>query len=274
MREWGIPIAADTRLSRAHRQIANTRSIGVVNPQKVTELASRVAEAHRTIMEFYSIVRAITGPEDSLFSKIPKALVGHDLAQEDRNPEARNYQFELFIASLVRHAGIPGIFSSEPDFRIRAGTEELGVAAKRLVSTNRRQVEKRVAKAIKQLKRANVAGFIALNLDELATQIFLEQGHEAAQRTFADTVEYARAYVQKLREDDLVFAIYGFATVFGWIADLEPAQITIDVTCHAAWIAHPPDHRDIYQFTFQHGRHLDRTLSRLVRDLDSPPPAG
>lgn len=266
-----MAVPASSRLPSARACIARNRGRGVIDPTTHSELSERLLESHRSIIELFLIAAALDGPGDSLAGVIPKAIMGHELTREDRNSEGRNFQFEVLTAALVRLAGIHGVKSREPDVLVTAGSSTIGIAAKRIVSLDRRAREKHLRKAVRQLKREGSAGFVFLNLDAVIENGFVHQGHEEAVRLLSDLTEESRKYVERVDRDGMAQGIFGFATLLGWDASSSPAALSLDVTCHAALIV--PEGQQAYTLDFlgHRGRYLRETLLGLVALLDGLP---
>jgi hypothetical protein len=89
-------------------------------------------------------------------------LSGADTEDDDRNPRARNTQFELYVAATLIMGDV-GVRLAEPDLRLEYFGEEVGIAAKRVRSL--KQLIRRAKDGAEQLRRSGVRGFVALNVD-------------------------------------------------------------------------------------------------------------
>ncbi|MEX2662678.1 MAG: hypothetical protein WD227_12155, partial [Vicinamibacterales bacterium] len=128
----------------------------------------RVAEAQWTILEQHIIARSLgrlgrTLPA-ALLAKLEMMLSGAGTEDEDRNPLARNTQFELYTRATLIMGDVPARIA-EPDLRADYLGTEIGVAAKRVRSL--RQLPKRTKEAVDQIRASALPGIVALNVDVL-----------------------------------------------------------------------------------------------------------
>lgn len=89
-------------------------------------------------------------------------LSGSDVEGEDRNPLARNTQFELYVRAMMVMGDVP-VRLAEPDLQIRYVDLEVGVAAKRVRSMS--QLMKRIDEAVGQIETSAMSGIVAVNVD-------------------------------------------------------------------------------------------------------------
>jgi|GEM_PF-5601334 len=91
---------------------------------------------------------------------VEKVLGGNDLPWRDKNDIARNSEFELYLAAVLRRAGFK-VWPCEPDVLFEAHGWRLCVAAKRLRS--RAKFRERVRDGVCQITRSKVPGFVAVD---------------------------------------------------------------------------------------------------------------
>jgi hypothetical protein len=96
----------------------------------------------------YLIMLSLDRDASEHCAKLQKLLGGPDVPNDKAETKAQDYQFEFFVASLVRLGGVLGVHAGEPDIRIQFGNQAIGIAAKRVSS--RQQLIKRIRKAIDQ----------------------------------------------------------------------------------------------------------------------------
>jgi hypothetical protein len=247
----------------------------MIQPALQVELAEGLLEAHRSVMELYLVASALEGRTDSLATGVPRALGGSPLARDDSTSFSRNFQFELLTAALLRLAGIRRVSLAEPDIRIAAGNTYVGIAAKRIRSLAERKREHHLSKAIEQLRLQGLGGYVFLNLDSVVADAFHREGHIAATSLLSSVTQGALDYIAATQTEDLLrgvhgFAhgVFGFATLLGWDTSAAPAQLTLDVSCHAA-VGVPTEERERFLgFLAGRGDELKRTLHSLIQQLE------
>jgi hypothetical protein len=137
-----------------------------------------LAEAHRTLLEFWAAARSFN-PGVPLPKahrrKLSLAYGGKDdpADDDDRSVVARNTQFELWVAAWLT-AGRKPIRPREPDLEMAYRFQWRGLAAKRIRS--RRQIGKRIREAAEQVKKASGSGFVAISLDHHTTPNIFGKG--------------------------------------------------------------------------------------------------
>jgi len=163
LRGFGVRIPLENRLKRA-AQIVEAGSQAAWEDLSLDYRLQR-AQAARTLMEQYLIVRAIIEPNDALKERLRWLLRGEVRPNRRTSTQPYDVQFELFAGAALVHAGIQGVRLEEPDWRIRAGQREIGVAAKRVSST--KNYTKTIRDAIRQIRGQGCPGVIVLNFDAL-----------------------------------------------------------------------------------------------------------
>jgi hypothetical protein len=183
----GIRLPPRHRLQRAEETIRELLASNAVRRDRAVQVSrTQLGEMLRTILEQFFIVRALASDPSvvtpELQHRLKAILSGGDAPGDDRRTAARDVQFELVIAALLRLAGVRGVHWAEPDLRIPAGDQDLCLAVKRISST--RQFERRVKGAIKQIRRQKGMGLIVLGLDAFTGGPAMEgrQGSEHATR--------------------------------------------------------------------------------------------
>lgn len=142
----------------------NDRRIQLLPDDDVT--LKRVNDALWTISEQYTITRALGRPDRPLrpllLQKLGIMLSGAEIEDEDRNPLARNTQFELYVRAVMVMGDVP-VRLEEPDLRIWYVDLEAGIAVKRVRSMS--QLMGRVDEAVDQIETSGVPGIVAVNVD-------------------------------------------------------------------------------------------------------------
>ena len=112
---------------------------------------------------------------DDIFPKLKECL-GGPFMPNDENPksnQARNIQFELFLASTLWRAGFQPVLGLHPDLKCRVGNKWLFIECKRLFSSSPRALRDNIGKAATQLQenRRNASpgtrGLIAISLSRI-----------------------------------------------------------------------------------------------------------
>lgn len=179
---------------------------------------------------------------------------------------ARDVQFELFVAAALIHGGIRAIRLAEPDLRIQAGDQQLGIAVKRVASE--RQAMRRLGEATQQLRRAGFSGFIVINLDGYAGS----RPTDTAQLDCTALVGRLRQRVRNRNDEDAVGGVFGFATI--WLPVSRTfggagAFASVQICCDAQLIVHPEnDTVAIRPRLATIGRNIMRGLHGAASELD------
>lgn len=228
-----IRIPTDNRIARARSVLTEGSRIPWFD--LADDSQTRVAEAMRTVLEQYLITRSIVLPSKELRERLRWLLEGPDLPRNDAKTSAHDVQFELLTGAVLDLAGIRGVRLEEPDWRIPAGDKDIAVAAKRLCSL--KSATKRVRKAIGQIRRQGIPGIVLLNLDQLVRGM---SAGEAAQFVTSALKEF-RQLVARWNAEDVVFALFGFATSFDWVSTEVGGVLGLRVFSKGEIIASPGD---------------------------------
>jgi hypothetical protein len=214
--ELGIAVPPQNRLRNAIRLLARTNVPGTVIPAGDDMYLAQLADAQRTILEQVTIVRA-TPPRDRLSpehqAKLAEMLGGADLEANERNPLARNTQFELYIAATLAMGGALIRFA-EPDVRLMYAGRDVGIAAKRVTSPA--QIRRRTLAAAEQIARAGGGGFIALNLDILVKGMSVETAEEQERVAFNSYMAPLDRVEAELVDRNHVLGTFVFANAAQW----------------------------------------------------------
>ena len=265
--QFGLHMPPGSRLVAALSRIDRATKRGVVNVSENADFAYRLAEAHRTVLEFYLISAALDDIPGMSRQRLTLALGGHDLPDEDKKSTlARDAQFELLVTALIHHAGVRDVAPDEPDVRIKAGDKWIGIAAKRVSS--QAQLQKRLRHAGKQIQRQHDAGvefgIIALNLDAVVNAVFRDFGADRARAAFDSIALISEQFVRSRRESECVVGIQAFATIMGWQVSGRTMALGLDVITHGRWTSPASEVESIGAFLRARGTHLQRELGRLM----------
>ena len=156
--------------------------------------------------------------------KIEETLSGGVLRTQDQNDcRARNIQFELLVASIVRQAGYD-IQLGEPDVIVTSGGFRFGIAVKRPRSAAK--VRRNIRSGENQLKGQELTGLVAVDLTILenasdkhfTTKVF-SQTEAALIKRFSETTRYVRAVEAKNIDTSSVFGLITHMAIPVWEPD-------------------------------------------------------
>lgn len=224
-RELGIPFPTPNRLERAMAVVDDLRTPSIAEPDP-----ARLRDAIRTIYDCYYIARACGGDagrvEPELRDRLGQLMAGPDLViEEDENSSrARNTQFELLLGAWFTCGGTP-VRLAEPDVRVVIGAEELGVAAKRIRS--RKQIRKRVRKAVDQILKSPGRGFPALCVDGLLDDLDQLGDPEELGCQFDRSFPEFEAEITRLETEPRIYGLLVMGTRAGWVAGTSPRRLDI-----------------------------------------------
>jgi len=260
LRDFGVRIPLENRLKRA-AQIVETGSQTSWDDLSL-DYRLDLAEAARTLMEQYLIVRAVIEPTKALKERLRWLLRGEVRPNRKSSTQPYDVQFELFAGAALVHAGIQGVRLEEPDWRIRAGEREVGVAAKRVSST--KNYTKIVRDAIRQIRGQGCPGVIVLNFDALCGT---DVRSEAARRVTA-WVKEARALVRTVEAEDVIFCLFGFATSFQVFSSAVGGALGMEVFTHGEVIEPDLSHAsDIKAWFNRIGGNILRSIGRAMQEM-------
>jgi hypothetical protein len=194
-----------------------------------TDELRRIQEAHRTISELHFIAKAahrrLGRPSPFAVAALRTVLDGAPDEQDDGvSSHARNFQFQLYVAATLTLCGLE-VTGGEPDMRIAFGTETLGVAAKRLRTSNETRIQRQLIAGAKQLRGQRLRGFVAINVDivmdgVVPTPDLTAIGVEFAERAAA--LDRAHGWLADYPE---VLGVLSFGYAAGWREEGELAHL-------------------------------------------------
>lgn len=168
LQEFGVPQPTGNRLTKAEALIRDVNDRKIILAPADDHTLYIVTEALWTILEQYIVARGLGRPGRPLsgaqLAKLETMLSGADTEDEDRNPLARNTQFELYTGATLTMGDVPTRLA-EPDLRVDYLGLQVGVAAKRVRSA--KQLINRAKEAVEQIKSSGVPGMVAFNVDVL-----------------------------------------------------------------------------------------------------------
>jgi len=225
LRTLEVRLPPDNRLTRAGKSLKI--AAGVPWDELSEPMQATVFEATRTVLEQHLIVRAMLASGHDVRERLRWLLKGADLPGQTEETTPRDVQFELVVGALLIMGGIQGVRPSEPDWRIRAGEREVGVAAKRISS--RKNMTKTFRDAIGQLRRQDLSGLVIVNLDQIARSPTPEE----EQAKVTELVNGLRDLARTLGAEGDVIGVMGFVTGFDWWDYFGEGVIRLRMSYHA-----------------------------------------
>jgi hypothetical protein len=260
LRDFGLRVPSENRTRRAAEILE--RASQTAWDELAAEARRDLSEAATTVMEQYLIVRAITEPNDALKKRLWWLLKGPLRPGRKDASQPYDVQFELFAGAALIHAGIQGVRLDEPDWRIPAGNQEVGIAAKRVSS--RKNYTKLVQKAISQIRGQGCPGVIVLNFDAL---VGTDRPCEAAMRV-TSMVKEGRELMRTFEAEDVVFCLFGFATSFNVLWSPVGGALGIEVFTHGEVIEPDLSNASKIRTWFDRiGGNIMRSVSRAMQDM-------
>ena len=165
-----------------------------------TDKIVHLTDAQWTIFEQYTIVRAVNprGAQADLGrEKLRAMLGGPEVEGDEKNPVARNTQFELYVGAVLSLGGV-SLDLAEPDLTFHYLGRMTGIAAKRVRSPA--QLAKRVKDAVKQVQSAGMPGFVAVNVDRLIADTETKLPVEAVLDERLPAVQIVDSYLHEHQE--------------------------------------------------------------------------
>lgn len=146
--------------------------------------------------------------------KLTLMMGGADL-HDGRSALARNTEFELYLASLFALASAE-VRVGEPDVRLRYGYELVGLAAKRIRSTARRQLSKHIDDAVDQIGRSRLRGLIAIKLESRFSYIDPRQQEDVVLKGFSDAFDSINPHMAKHETNPRLLGYMAFGYISHW----------------------------------------------------------
>jgi hypothetical protein len=211
----GLRVPQPNRINNAVRLTEDLNAGRLVLRPEDAKLQRRALEAFRTIFEAFVIVwaaeerkrRVNAFPND----RLARLLEGAELPSDDRNPLARNTQFELYVGASLVLGGLEAL-PSEPDYRTVYWGETIGIPAKRLTSVKPETLRGQLRAGARQLATHGLRGLVALSLDPWVDDLSGDTAEEVGQK-FNTQIQLAH---QKLQEQSEKRAVMGAIIFANW----------------------------------------------------------
>jgi hypothetical protein len=167
MQALGVGLPAGSRLELAGKTVRKVLEGQDTFSADDSLEVLRLTEAHWTVIEQYTVVRALDKKRSLAklgLDKLETMLGGPDIAADETNPIARNTQFELYAGACLAFGGV-SLQLEEPDLVFQYQHLLTGIAAKRVRSSA--QLAKRAKEAADQIEKSGMPGFVAVNVDQI-----------------------------------------------------------------------------------------------------------
>jgi hypothetical protein len=232
---FGVPLPGGNRLDRAKSLLEDINACRIVLTADDDASLERVNEAQWTIVEQYIISRSLGRPGRELslqrLRKLEEMLSGADVANADRNPLARNTQFEMYAAAFFTMGDV-GVTLAEPDLVFDYLGAPRGLAAKRVQSF--RQAPRRAREAADQIAATGVPGVVALNVDVLLNR---SPGGPGPESTLAERLEVVGEVERLMAERQEVMATMTFGRDCIW--DFTGPRPAVELSHTIRFTVHP-----------------------------------
>jgi hypothetical protein len=211
----GVRVNPSSRLAQYLKQLTAAMKADRVTVPKALDLAIW----HRSLIEVDDlnlVARSLSvEPEVEGWKQAVSRALGGGVVRTDeiKHSPARDFQFELIIASMFRRANYT-VELAEPDVVVTSETPHIGIAAKRPRSKN--GLDEMIHKADKQIAGSGLQGIVALDLslivspndDHITTTDF--------QAAFNRVKDIANSFIQ--RNGAHILSLVNTKHTFGLIA--------------------------------------------------------
>ena len=119
---------------------------------------------------------------------------GKELPKDDQDFKARNYQFELYIAGLLKKSGLEPI-CAEPDIIIDQEGSHFGIAVKRVNSF--RRLDKNLRKARDQIVKTTRPGIILVDITRISNPENLITLSDSITKVTNDLIRHLDLFFEK-----------------------------------------------------------------------------
>lgn len=267
LEQAGVRLPISNRLTRARDTLS--RYLQVPWYGLPSEHHEVVCEATRTILELYLVVRGMRRAAHVVAPELQSLLRGADLPQERGKTYERDMQFELAMGTLLEMGGVAGVSRGEPDWRVKAGTFELGIAVKRLSSGRNRL--KRVKAALDQIRRHGIPAILIANLDRIVDARTERDIQKSVIALVCEFKGLADRHNERLTSasNAVVLGIVGFVSTFEPFDVADTGGLRMNLHFHAEFIADSPVRVEVIRHKLGIlGANAIRDLRRALSDTE------
>ena len=163
LEHFNIRVAGGSRLRVYERRIK--RLLSDLRPAVEADLVFSASFDLRELDEVIEIVNYLPAePDPATLELLGKLVGGTEHPDDERSASAREAQYELYLGSVFRRAGIPARHGA-PDLACEWRDQSFFVEAKRPASPNR--LDDRLRSAVHQIRKLPQPGIIAISADQL-----------------------------------------------------------------------------------------------------------
>ena len=266
LKHRGLRLAVSNRLERAIALLDELNDGRIIPTESEPEVQTRSLEALRTVFEGFVVLWTLTQRPRStdVFpnQRLKSLLEGAETIEADKNPWARNTQFELIVGAAMVLGGAT-IVPEEPDYRFLYHGDWVGLPVKRLTSTSQAALRAALRDAAGQLQRARLRGFVAVNLDSWISDLGVGTAGEVGQR-FNEQLRGAHRELQNQSEREVLLGALVYGQASKWVFGSERPSIEWRTgTQHLTFRADPED----WERARQYFEPLQERLARGMEEL-------
>lgn len=278
LENFGVRVPVSGRHRKAVSLLEHWNSSSELIDITDTDRINRLEAAHRTAWECYLITVAAEKhrkkhkSREDLFTleALAEMLRGPEIPRVgDRDTSARDTQFELYIAAQLELAGVE-VYGGEPDVRFRYGTEIVGIAAKRVSSLDRKQLQKHLNKAVEQIERSGMRGWVALNIDSRFRDVDIRRADAEFLDQFSSIFDDVHTALNPHWQNKDVLGVLAFGHVAAWLSPEQtedpPRLNTAEPFRWHRWSEDSSDETLHTTFTRGYSERLRRRLQVLTSD--------
>lgn len=218
--ERAIREPSSSRLRRAVELMDHVNRDAAAFETLSDEDAERLLEGTRTVFEAFLVTWALIERKRSSspfnLQTLDAFHLGADLARAESNATPRNIQFEL-VAGAHLVLGGADIRPQEPDYRLLYHGAYVGIAVKRLTSTNTNTLCTRLREAVSQIESSTGVGFVAVNLDNWITDLASGTPDEVGRHFQQQLIDAHREVVNLADRKATLLGALIFGTWLRWL---------------------------------------------------------
>ena len=248
----GVAAPASNRLDRAKRLLEEVQN----DPSRIDpdddNLLQRLAEAQLAVQQMFIVVRELGLQMDrqgwQLEGLLTEMLGGADTEEQDTNTKHRNFQFELYVGALLR-MGNATVIPGEPDWRLVGEGIDVGIAAKRISSTQK--LLPRYKAAVEQIDRHGGEGFVALSVDPFVKRRGSGDHEEPSQEEFVTFTTIVDQIAEEIRDQKPALGVMFFGHVLLWLLDATPPRFQFHNMFSIRIAEEPREQNDMWHRYFE-----------------------
>lgn len=257
----GVTLEPGNRLEHAREIIRASHGRELVPSPNDYAIAAKIAEAIRTVWDFHLIARTLPKRRTpDVAGKLTLMFRGSDMPPNDEQTSdmPRDIQFEFGVAAMFAMGGVETL-SAPPDLQFNYNERVWALEAKRVRS--RKQLAKRVGKAVEQLQEQELPGIIAVNVDGYLDELPLGGDPEEVGRRFEGRIAALQAMLPHLLDQPWLQGVLSLGTVFSWsFAGARPLFVSATFTHFRGFVADEAEGAESVAFFDTMRRRIDERL--------------